>query len=192
MEIWICKPKEIKEVYLSQILNLILQGGQIRGNANDIRNLIFLADLIAYKLKDEIVICTATLKNPYPEYREKVFNLANLKLPGDHMKELGYIVTHPDYENQGHCQDLLGIFFQLIWKNSIYATTRKPSMIHILNKYGFRLEGTRYNQDLNLLIYDSPIINLERIKPGNELSDKNIYFQISNSFYIPPEFIIMN
>ncbi len=191
MEIWICKATEISEVYLSQILDLIVQGGQIKGNTKDIRNLLFLADIIAYMCEDEIVVCTATLKNPYPEYREKVFMLAAQKSPGDYTKELGFIVTHPNYENQGHCQDLLDILFHLIWKNSIYATTRKSSMIHILSKYGFRQTGGLYNQDLNLLIYDSPANNFKRKTIEDSVNEGNKYFQIPNSLSLLPE-LIMN
>ena len=187
MEIRISKPNEISEEYLSQIIDLIVRGGQIRSDKHGIRELIILADFIAYKLYNEIVICTATLKNPYPEYRVKVFNLAGVKSDDTYLKELGYIVTRPEFENQGHCQNLLDSFFRLISHNSIYATTRKLSMIHILNKHGFRQTGTTYNQDLNLLIYNSQENNLEKIQPENENSLRNINFQFPNAFSLPQE-----
>ena len=115
---------------------------------------MYLADYVAYKIYYNVVICTATLKNQFPEYKEKVFNLANGPSPNSYQKELGFIVTHPDFENQGHCKELLGEFFKRISSNTIYATTRKASMKQILNKLGFRQTGVVYNNDLSLLIYD--------------------------------------
>ena len=190
MEIRISKPNEICEEYLSQIIDLIVKGGQIRSDKHGIRELILLADFIAYKLNNEVVICTATLKNPYLEYREKVFNLAGVKSDHTFIKELGYIVTHPDFENQGHCQSLLGSFFRLISHNSIYATTRKLSMIHILNKHGFLQTGTTYNNDLNLLIYNSQEDDSENIQSGNENYLEYKSFQLPNAFSFPQEITI--
>lgn len=158
MEIRISKPHDIDEEYLSQIVDLIVRGGQIKGNSQSIRILISQADLVGFVMLEEIVICTATLKNPYQEYKEKVFNLADVDSSNNYHKELGYIVTHPDFENQGHCQQLLTTIFYKIRSQPIYATTRKPSMIHILGKLGFRRSGNLYNHDLSLLIYD-PIVN---------------------------------
>ena len=155
MDIRISKPNDINQDYLNQIIDLILLGGQIKSDRTGIRTLIMMADLVAFKLFDEIVICTATLKNQYPEYRDRIFDLAMVQTPGRYLKELGYIVTHPDFENQGHCQDLLGMFFSRIKVYPIYATTRKPSMKHILYKLGFRTAGKEYNNDLSLLIYES-------------------------------------
>ena len=157
MEIRICKPIEIEEDVLDQIIDLIVQGGQIKSNRSGIMLLLSLADYVAYKIYYNVVICTATLKNQFPEYKEKVFNLANGPSPNRYQKELGFIVTHPDFENQGHCQSLLGEFFKRICSNSIYATTRKASMKHILCKFGFRQTGTVYNDDLTLLICDNII-----------------------------------
>ncbi len=154
MEIKICKPNEIEEIFLSQIIDLIVQGGQIKSDRSGIRLLLSMADYIAFKHINNLVISTATLKNQYPSYKEKVFTLANSKYSDRYNKELGYIVTNPDFQNQGHCQHLLEAFFNLIKTHSIYATTRKPSMIHILNKLGFRQSGQVYNQDLTLLVYD--------------------------------------
>ncbi len=157
MEIRICKPHEIDEEVMDQIINLILQGGQIKSGRSGIRELISLADSVAYKIYYNVVIGTATLKNQFPEYKEKVFNLAKGPSPNSYQKELGFIVTHPDFENQGHCKDLLGEFFKRISSYTIYATTRKESMKHILSKLGFMQTGTVYNNDLSLLTYDLPI-----------------------------------
>jgi predicted acetyltransferase len=69
-------------------------------------------------------------------------------------KELGYITTHPNYEGEGHCKDLLKTFFSKISSQSIFATTRKPAMVHILSKFGFQQTGNIYNKNLILLTYN--------------------------------------
>lgn len=152
MEILIREPKDIIEEHFNQIIDLIVYGGQIKRYGLTKR--ILSADLVAYKLQGNKVICTATIKNPYTSYKEKVFSSAKVENSISYDKELGYIVTHSEFENKGHCKDLLSNFFPFIIQNSIYATTRKPSMIHILTKNGFTKVGIAYNKDLSLLIYN--------------------------------------
>lgn len=148
----ILQPKDINPDHLKQILTLIIKGGQV--NRDGLQNRILRADLIAYMIQNEQVICTATLKNPHSSYRTKVFNQAKTEIVPDNYKELGYIVTHPNFERKGHCQKLLKIFFKEIDRYSLFATTRKPSIVHILRKFGFSQAGKTYNHDLNLLIYN--------------------------------------
>ncbi len=190
MEIRISKPNEIEEEFLTQIVELIVGGGQIKGDRQTIRILIAFSDLVGFMTLDDIVICTATLKNPYIEYKEKVFNLAEVKLSNNYHKELGYIVTHPNFENQGHCQKLLTTIFYQVRSLPIYATTRKPSMIHILNRLGFRTNGSVYNHDLSLMTYDPPVngvwentLSTEALK-GNAIFQKPLARSISNELMI--------
>ncbi len=178
MEIRISKPHDIDERYMSQIVDLIVRGGQVKGDRQTIRILIAFSDLVGFMTLDDIVICTATLKNPYVEYKEKVFNLAEVKLSNNYHKELGYIVTHPEFENQGHCQQLLTTIFYQMRSLPIYATTRKPPMIHILNKLGFRKNGSVYNQDLSLLTYDPPAIEVWENTLSTAVLNGNPIFQI--------------
>lgn len=145
-------PDEIDNDHLIQIMDLIINGGQIRRDG--LQERILRADLVAYEIQDEMVICTATLKNPSPTYAKKVFTLAKVISSINYNKELGYIATHPDFEGRGHCQNLLTEFFGRIGESPMYATTRKQAMLHILGKFGFKITGITYNQDLNLLTYD--------------------------------------
>lgn len=187
MEIRIVKPNDIEEEYLSQIVNLIIRGGQIKGDCHSIRILIAQAELVGFILLEEIVICTATLKNPYREYKEKVFNLADLNSSKNYNKELGYLVTHPDFENQGHCQKLLLTIFYQIRSFPIYATTRKASIVHILSKFGFRQKGSLYNNDLMLLIYDPPVDTFQNEMYSTKVLIVNPNFQLSLSQTISNE-----
>lgn len=148
------RPDKITKEHLKQIIDLIKEGGEIKTPRNKLQEYLLRADLIAYKLIDNKVICTATLKNPFVSYRTRVFNSAQAKTEIKFEKELGYIVTHPEHENKGHCKKLLIEFFGHISCNSIYATTRKPAMNHILNKFNFHQIGVTYDKNLNLLVYN--------------------------------------
>jgi hypothetical protein len=153
MKIIINTPAQINDNNLNQIINLIIQGGQV--TTKGLLDRIQRADFIAYKLEDNKVICTASLKNPNKTYIANVFDSAEIKKDLDYKKELGYIATHKDFENKGHCQELLKIFFDHISNNLIFATTRKPSMIHILEKFEFTKIGKIYNNNIQLLIYNN-------------------------------------
>lgn len=154
MKIRILKPKEIKKEHLKQIIHLVASGEQV--NQNGLQEKLLHADLIAYKLQGNTVIATATLKNPLQSYKTRVFNSANVpQISRIYDKELGYIITNPDFENNGHCQDLLKRFFSKIASYNQFATTRKPSMAHILGKFGFVKTGKKYKTDLELLIYNA-------------------------------------
>jgi predicted GNAT family N-acyltransferase len=148
----ITRPSEIDPGHLFQIIELVINGGQIRRDG--LQERILRADLVAYELLDDKVICTATLKNPSSTYIKKVFTLAKAAPSLHYNKELGYISTHPDFEGSGHCQNLLSEFFLRIGESPMYATTRKQAMVHILDKFGFNIAGITYNQDLILLTYD--------------------------------------
>lgn len=145
----ITKPTEISEKHLQQIIDLVVTGGQIKHKG--LREKFLRADLIAYQIQVNDIICTATLKNPNSSYRTKVFNSAKAEKSSLYEKELGYIATHPDFEGQGHCKKLLKYFIPKISKHTIFATTRKPAMVHILEKFGFHQTGKIYNHDLKLL-----------------------------------------
>lgn len=151
MEIIIRKPKEFTSDLIMQILDLLDQGGQIsmRGLEKRLMN----ADLLALLVDGGKVVTVAALKNPEPNYKKTVFESAN---NGDEAyqfeKELGYIVTHPEFEGLKLCQKLLSAFIPEINGFNLFATTRKASVIHILGKFGFKKLGEPYKDGLNLLV----------------------------------------
>lgn len=146
-------PKNISKDLLPKLLDLIETGSQV--DPEGLEERIMNADLIAILVDNDKIVTTATLKNPLTSYRYKVFKSAGVDNEKEnYKKELGYIVTHPDYEGQKLCQKLLSELVNKIGTHNIFATTRKQSMIHILNKYGFNKTGTTYNKDLHLLIYN--------------------------------------
>jgi hypothetical protein len=148
----IARPTEINSDHFQQIIELVVNGQQVKRDG--LKERILRADWVAYNLQDNIVICTATIKNPNQTYIAKVFKSAMASSSDNYKKELGYIATHSDYENRGHCQNLLKEFFIKTSIQPIFATTRKPSMVHILTKMGFSVIGNIYNKDLKLLTFD--------------------------------------
>lgn len=152
MEVIIKQPCEISQEELNQIVNLINQGSQIQGDAEEIKARINNSVFVSFIIDDGEIICTATLKNPAESYRKKVFDAAKFESHlSEYKHELGYIVTASGREGEKLCQKLLSAFFPLIAKYKMFATTRKESMIHILGKFDFLPVGVKYNTDLSLL-----------------------------------------
>ena len=114
--------------------------------------------MIAMLFDDDILVSVAALKNPLDSYRKSVFDSAGVEgLEVNYKKELGYIVTHPQYEGRKLCQLLLHQLFPKINASNMFATTRKTAMIHILSKFGFKIIGEKYKGDLQLLVYDNSL-----------------------------------
>lgn len=153
MKILIDSPRNIDKEILIELIDLIVAGGQVKRAfiEKGIKN----ADLIAIMFDSNIIVSSATLKNPNTSYKRKVFDLANCSSLKSHLynKELGYIVTNPDYESRGYSQILLNHFLRSISNEKIFATTRKPAMVHILEKFNFIKAGKAYNGDLELLLF---------------------------------------
>lgn len=153
METLITKPKDIPQKLFAELIELVESGAQ--ADSEGLADRLMNADLIALKVDNDKIVTTATLKNPANSYRNRVFRSAGVERDQEpYTKELGYIVTDPLHEGKKHCQHLLNEFMPYIKEHKIFATTRKPSMIHILSKYGFRRHGNIYKDDLNLLVYN--------------------------------------
>lgn len=152
MELLINKPENLNPEILEKLIFLVSEGGQIP-HPERIKARILNADFVAMYLDNGNIASTATLKNPDEDYKEGVFGDAESKRPfKNYTKELGYIVTSKEYEGQKLCQNLLTEIMPEVSKHKVFATTRKPSMVHILKKNGFSKEGNTYKGDLELLL----------------------------------------
>jgi predicted GNAT family N-acyltransferase len=151
MEIVINSPKNFTEKQLVQLEKLILSGSQVK--AVGLMDRILKAHEIAVYIDQDQVVASAILKNPALSYRNKVFKKAEVSnLASEYINEVGYIVTSENHRGRKLCQKLLA---QLLEKNksiSIFATTRKPEMMHILEKFHFEKTGVTYDKDLSLFI----------------------------------------
>lgn len=151
METIITKPNEVSVDLMRQILDLLDQGSQI--SMKGIEKRLMNADLLAMMVLSGTVVTVAALKNPEPNYKKKVFGSAKKgEVSSQFEKELGYIVTHPEFEGRKLCQKLLTVFIPQINGFNLFATTRKASVIHILGKFGFKKIGEPYKDGLNLLV----------------------------------------
>lgn len=147
------KSENIDKNLLVHLIDLIELGDQVERRF--IERGIETADLIALFIDNGEILCSATLKNPLKSYRDNIFRLAKADESNlDNLQELGYIITNHNYEGQKLCQKLLTEFFKTIGNTKMFATTRKPSMAHILNKFEFIKSGINYKTDLQLLIYN--------------------------------------
>jgi predicted GNAT family N-acyltransferase len=136
-----------------QLHDLIQEGGQIL--SNHIKVGLHRAELAGVVIKDEKVVASCCLKNPLTSYRSSVFDSAGVTdLKERFTYELGYIVTHSDYEGQKLCQKLLSEVFPIIKDKAMFASTRKPAMAHILTKFKFNPVGKVYKNDLTLFVYE--------------------------------------
>ncbi|QEM06187.1 hypothetical protein DIU31_022695 [Mucilaginibacter rubeus] len=145
------KPAEFSNQIIKQVQELIQEGGQIKPEL--IKVGLHRAALLAVILKGDLVISVCCLKTPLSSYRDSVFKDAGVpEMKDDYNAELGYVVTHSDYEGLKLCQQLLTAMFPHLNDKAIFASTRKPAMIHILGKFGFKPVGKVYKQDLSLLI----------------------------------------
>lgn len=151
MKLKIYQPELIPKEYLEQLFDLISEGGQVDRHFVEIGMPKSVYVGIIYS--DDTIVSTATIKHPLDSYTEGVFKNAGVPaLIKSYKFELGYIVTREGYEGKGYCKALLAEMIPLVRDKNIFATTRKDSMGHILNKYGFSQIGSVYKGDLELFI----------------------------------------
>ena len=65
------------------------------------------------------------------------------------------IVTKREYEGKKLCQNMLEELIPMVNSENVFATTRKPSMAHILSKFEFSKEGKTYKKDLNVFVLNN-------------------------------------
>jgi predicted GNAT family N-acyltransferase len=146
------KPCNFSILMRNEISGLIAEGGQI--TYINAKSGIDRAELLGVSYEGEKMIAIACLKNPKESYRAHVFKSAQVPMQESYPYELGYIITRSGYEGKGLCQELLSMLYAKVSHLSMFATTRKPEMVHILKKFGFEEYGKRYNGDLGLMVYN--------------------------------------
>jgi ribosomal protein S18 acetylase RimI-like enzyme len=111
------------------------------------------------KVGDELT-CTAALKAARPWKNASVSKMSGFTLSDDAV-EFGYVVTHPEFRQQGMARDLCAKILETI-KGNLYATVRSDndSMRRILESNGFVKAGHAWasrqpDKSLNLWIRES-------------------------------------
>ena len=152
MKILIDSPNNFSKKQLNQLIELIISGSQV--NADGLMDRILKAYLIAVCVDQNQIIASVTIKNPAISYRNKVFKKAGVSnLKDDYLMEIGYIVTDINHRGEKLCQKILTKLIPKFKDYNIFATTRKPDMLHILKKFRFQETGKIYNNDLHLFIF---------------------------------------
>lgn len=155
-QILILPPGRLSPIQCSKLIDHIASGEEV--NKRFVEAGVPRSQLIGIIISGDIIISSVVLKNPLASYTERVFRKSKIDGAFQFKHELGYIATNPDYERKGYCQALLKEFLQHIDHLDFFATTRKPSMLHILQKFGMKKVGKIYDEDLQLLTYSPKLV----------------------------------
>lgn len=172
--------ENIKENVIDQIVTLILSTKQVQTDERLLRKLLRRSYKIGYKLVDDIVCCTVTIKTPTIEYKEKLF--PSHKMYGaQHLYnlEIGYGVTHSEHKGKGYFKEILDMLVKQLPNNYSYATTKHDQIVKMMIGKGFYLK-TLVGSDVKLLIKRKIIQKME-----NSVNKFQQYFRKYDSIANP-------
>jgi len=142
----IISPDKCDNSQLQAFYDLVVSGGQVmvEGLADKIK----AADFLSFCEIDSEIVGVASIKNPNPNYKNRVFKKANVEKSADAYDfEIGYAVTKKEHRGKGISQKLIKILMENSNSKSFYATTKVDRMRHILSKIGFKKFGDNYQND---------------------------------------------
>lgn len=123
---------------------LVNDGGEV--DAAAVRSGAARAKVLAFAYMDGTLAGVAALKNPWPGYRNDVFEKAGITCdPASFPYELGYVSVAKEFEGQGLSKTLTSALLEGITEK-VYATsaTGKAFMHRTLARYGFTSTGADY------------------------------------------------
>ena len=145
MELIIKKYPDLTKIELEQIHNLILKGGEV--SSITLLQRLSESSLFAFVVDNNIVVATATIKNPLDNYKTNVFakSKSNLSII-DYPFELGYIMVEESYRKDKLASQLCSELCKAFLKQKLFATTRidNTPMQSILRKNYFVEIGEQY------------------------------------------------
>jgi len=145
MQIIIKSPKECNETELLNFYNLLQTTGQVSNN--NLINRIKNAELLGFSFIENNLAGITALKNPKPEYKEKIFLKAGIaELANKYLYELGYAVTLPEYRNQGIALKLAEELLKHSNNQNVYAAIKTTNLQpqNILTQVNFKKIGKPY------------------------------------------------
>lgn len=148
------QPKNIPRHVFDEILKLISKGNQ--SPANKTERVLKNAHLVSYAKKGDLILSTASLKNPTSERKSEVFKKSKTKLQNNDFDfELGFWSTLPEYSNQGILTRLISEQLEFIPVNSgIFCILRHPYLISkLIKEFQFKSKGETFQLDFNSRIY---------------------------------------
>jgi len=96
---------------------------------------------------DGELIAVGAIKNPNPGYQQRVFaTYAGLTAPSDTWPahEVGFFSIARDYQGQGLGRRILQALINEMPHTPLFATTRTPGMVRLLEEQSFVVTGERW------------------------------------------------
>jgi predicted GNAT family N-acyltransferase len=103
------------------------------------------AILVSILREDGRIVGVGVVKKQRPNYASSIASADKSGFKFDtSIHEIGYISVKQESEGRGHCQTLLRSLLQNFPARPVFATTYRPSMKHILGKFGFVSKGKEW------------------------------------------------
>jgi GNAT superfamily N-acetyltransferase len=120
----------------------------VRSNGQASTGRVPESELLAFlHNSDGQLIAVGAIKNPDPDYQRRVFTTyAGLTTPVDTwpVYEVGFFSIARDWQGQGLGRRILQTLVNEMPHTPLFATTRTPGMVHLLEEQGFAVVGERW------------------------------------------------
>ena len=114
---------------------------EINGQASATR--VPQAELLAFLHdKDRRLIAAGAIKNPAPDYQQRVFSRAGVPATSaGYAREVGFFSVSQAYQGKGLGRHILQALINELPHAPLFATTRTPGMARLLEEQGFVVTG---------------------------------------------------
>lgn len=138
-------PTAFSDAQIDAFAGLVVSEGEV--DAHQLRERIENSRALVMIYDDAILVGTAAIKNPGPEYRNGVFEKAkSTQLASSHPIELGYVVVAKSHRGLKLSWRLADAALPFVGPDPIFATTRVDNiaMNRVLPARGFISSGGPY------------------------------------------------
>ncbi|MCF6321940.1 MAG: GNAT family N-acetyltransferase [Rhizobiaceae bacterium] len=142
------KPSECSVSELNKFVALVESGDEVIDGL--ICRVKTRGERLVFLYQSGVLAGTAAIKQPYEDYRSRVFNKAKTSLqPEDFSLELGWIVVSSEFRRKGYAGMLIKESMMVIGGKKTFATTRKDNeaIHHYLKSHKFSLCGEPYRSE---------------------------------------------
>lgn len=142
-------PSEFSDADKDEFVRLVREGGEVMGGVR--ARLDQAASLLVIK-RNGTIKAVAALKQPIPNYRDRVFRKAGCSDLAKHFAfEIGWVFVTEDCRGEGLSGALVKSALDAAGAENVYATTRSDNipMQRVLAKNGFKVCGTEYSSTQN-------------------------------------------
>lgn len=144
MTIWVGSPAKCAANDVTAAATLIKTGGAIDAKLAVLEGRLRRSRTLAFCQKEGQVVGVGCLKNPVPNYRERVFTKAGVSMDRfQDAPELGYVTVDETMRGQGLAHQLVEALVKIL-EEPCYATTDDDTMKRMLGRSGFLKLGTEW------------------------------------------------